>query len=56
MVLPQLSITDIVDSPRETVPPLRNGWGIGLGKVGVGEGEGGELGTGDSMQNLKSFK
>lgn len=40
LVLPQLNVTGLVDSPWESF--LRNGWGMGwqeVGETGGGEGE-----------------
>lgn len=39
LVLPQLNVPGFVDSPREALLYLRNGWGLGGGRLG-GEGMG----------------
>lgn len=41
LVLPQINISDLVDSPRKALPPL-SGWGMGRGEVeGRRRGRGG---------------
>lgn len=36
-ILPQLGMPEFVDSSRETLPPMRSGWGQEGGKVGEGQ-------------------
>lgn len=33
MVQPQVSMSDLVGSPRKALPALRNGWEMGKGEV-----------------------
>lgn len=49
LVLPQVSIPDLVDAPRKTLPFLRSEFGMGKGRWGW-EKRGGELGLGCKME------
>lgn len=43
LVLPQISMSDLIDSTRKVLPPMRSGWGMECGgneKVGKEEGRG----------------
>lgn len=47
LVLLQVGMPDLVDTPRMALPPMSSGWGMGSG----GGGEAGATGVG--MQNKK---